>query len=145
MMNCVGADEAGPFAVADGEGDTGQQRLGGEGETEVGEGDRGHAELRSAGADGWFGASYASTSEDYQVSDGDLAGWAVSAALLHLLLRPFFSYSEGEKGVAGERAQQRGKGVADGPASVRFWRSGRIVRAEASGVFGHFRVIPQFS
>ena len=70
LAAAVGADEAGPFAVADGEGDAGQQRLGGEGETEVGEGDRGHAELRSAGADGWFGASYASTSEDYQVSDG---------------------------------------------------------------------------
>ena len=49
LAAAVGADEAGPFAVADGEGDAGQQRLGGEGETEVGEGDRGHAELRSAG------------------------------------------------------------------------------------------------
>ena len=139
LAAAVGADEAGPFAVADGEGNAGQQRLGGEGETEVGEGDRGHAELRSAGADGWFGASYASTNAGYQVSDGDLAGRAVSAALLHPLLRPFPSYSEGERGAAEGKGRSRRLGV--GPV----WRPGRIVRAEASRVPGHFRVIPRFS
>ena len=34
LAAAVGADEAGPFAVADGEGNAGQQRFGGEGETE---------------------------------------------------------------------------------------------------------------
>ena len=85
-----------------------------------------------------------------------------SATPLSPLLRSFFSYSEGRRGVAdGKGRSRRGsallwstgrsagsvfvgaRGRSAGSIGSWFWRPGRIVRADTPDALGDFRMIPR--